>query len=330
MVCKTYFIDHHVLFHGNYCMKYMKAAFIFALFGEKGTLPSNGKGIWSILTDRPLPGRKAIIAEKEEAVILADRGLALLEKANPPATDFRWRLWKNAPLVTRAVLELVKCIAAYSDAMEEGRSGYGILQEQVEDSIRKFNTLAGHQIEILQREFVNGMEHRMKEVNCTIEELVLEPLSAICKELLAEFTAECTAQEKFLTNHVDGIITGGISCDWRIARYMHASHAILHKGLPARYAGNRVFPNGFMEMELQRGEELLIHGDPEITKNFILICDGKRIHAKLDENGVFLIPLAPSGEKVTLRLEKDGSSYPLFHAVLTRNKGEKRKNRGLN
>ncbi|MBO5760533.1 MAG: exo-alpha-sialidase [Lentisphaeria bacterium] len=325
MVCKTYYIDHHVLFHGNYCMKYIKAAFIFALFGEKGTLPANGKGIWSILTDRPLPGRKAIIAEKEEAVILADRGLALLEKANPPATDFRWRLWKNAPVVTRAVLELVKCIAAYFDAMEEGMSNYTFLQQQVEDSIKKLNSLAGHEVEILKREFINGLEHRMKEVGCTIEELVLEPLSAICKELLAEFPAECAAKERFLEYSVDGIITGGISDDWRIARYMHASHSILHNNLPARYAGNRVFPNGFMEMELERGEELLIYGAMDVTDKFILVCDGERIHGKLDENGVFQMPLPASDKKVSIHLEKDGVDYPLFHAVLTRNKNRTRK-----
>ena len=56
MVTKTYFIDKQVLFHGNYSMKYLKAAFVFSLFRE-GVSLENGKDIWSILTNRPAPGQ---------------------------------------------------------------------------------------------------------------------------------------------------------------------------------------------------------------------------------------------------------------------------------
>ena len=195
------------------------------------------------------------------------------------------------------------------------------LKAQAAASLKEFDRLAGHQVETVKREFVNGMEHRLKEVGCTIEELVLEPFAAICQELLAEFPAEYAARQKFLSGCVDGIITGGITDDWRIARYMHASHAVLHRGLPSRWAGNRVFPNGFIEMKLKRGTELLIYGAPEVTRKFTLVCDGRRIIAEFDENGRFVLPLPPDGETVSVRLEKDGAVYPVFYAAVTRNEG---------
>ena len=328
MVCKTYFIDGHVLFHGNYCMKYLKAGFIFPLFAEGHRTLANGRGIWSILTDRQTPGRAAILEEKKRAVVLADQGLALLKKLNPPSDDHRWRLWKNAVIVTRAVRELIHCIIAYFDDMEWEKADHPHLKAQVAASLAEFDRLAGHKVEIVKREFVNGMEHRMKESNRTIEEIVLEPLAAICEKLEAEFAAEYRAKEQFLTGCVDGIITGGITDDWRIVRYMHASHAILQNGLPSRWAGNRVFPNGFIEMELDRGDELVIFGVTEETRKFTLVCEEKRFAAEFDEQGKFALPLSPGQNKVTVRLEKDGKIYPRFYAVLTRNRGwEKNKGR---
>ena len=63
MVTKTYFLDQHVLFHGNYSMKYLKAAFVFSLFHHMKKL-ENGRGVWSILADRTSPGKCRIYEEK--------------------------------------------------------------------------------------------------------------------------------------------------------------------------------------------------------------------------------------------------------------------------
>ena len=318
MVCKTYFIDGHVLFHGNYSMKYMKAAFVFGIFSGENNSLANGRGIWSILTDRKTPGRKAVLREKDEAVALAEKGLAILKSMNTPASDFRHRLWENAPVVTRAVREMIRCFAAYFDDMENNDPNAARLKTQVGLALQEFDRLAGHKIKSVKREVINGLEHRLKEVGCTIEELVLEPLAAICEELLSEYSAEYAAREKFLPNTIDGIITGAITDDWRIVRYMHASHAVLHNNLPSRWAGNRVFPNGFIEMELLRGDELVIYGAVEESKYFTLICDGVKHRAEFDMNGCFVLPLAESGGKVSVRLEKSGDKYPVFHAVTVR------------
>ena len=326
MVCKTYYIDGHVLFHGNYSMKYIKAAFIFGLFAEGKRTLVNGRGIWSILSDRQSPGRCAIFEEKNQAVILADKGLALLKSLDLPPDDFRHRLWENAPVVTRAVREMILCFISYFDDMEGEKEAYPHLKAQVASAMREFDRLAGHKVELIKREVINGLEHRTKELNRTIEELVIEPLATICQELLQEFPAEFAAKKK-LYGCVDAIVTGGITDDWRIYRYMHASHSVLHNGKPSRWAGNRVFPNGFMEMELKRGKELVINGAQELTDKFTLTCDGRKFTASFDENGCFTMPLPESDEPVKIRLEKSGEKYPVFYSVATCNPGWEKKPR---
>ncbi|MBO4492094.1 MAG: hypothetical protein J5944_12130 [Lentisphaeria bacterium] len=318
MVCKTYFIDKTVLFHGNYCMKYLQAGFIFALFAKEKRTLANGWGIWSVLADRESPGRAAILAEKDRAVELADRGFALVKTLGLPPEDYRLRLWENATVITRSIRELIRCIAAYFDDMESGNADYPTLKARAAAAMAEFDRLAGHKVETVKQEFVNGMEHRSDQRNHGVEELAIQPLAIVCRELLEEYPAEFAARKKFLPGCVDGIITGGLIDDWRIARYMHGSHAVLHKGLPSRWAGNRVFPNGFMEMELKRGAELVLYGDAQETKNFVLTCDGTRMEAEMNEEGVFALPLPPGKETVKIRLEKSGSVYPMFYAAVTR------------
>lgn len=323
MVCKTFFIDRQVLFHGNWCMKYLKAAFAFALFAEGRRTLANGSGIWSVLTDRETVGRAAILTEKNRAVALADKGLALLKTIGLPPEDPRHRLWRNAVIVTRAVREFARCVVAYFDDMEWEKADFPHLKAQVAASLAELDRLA----EQRRQEPVDDIKQHFSEADRTLDEAVLIPLASICRELLTEFSAEFTAREKFLTGSEDGVIAGGITDDWRIVRYMHGAHAILHYGLPARQAGNRVFPNGFIEVELKRGEELVVFGAPEETRCFTLTCDGKRMAAEFDGNGVFSLPLPPSEQKVSVRLEKNGAVYPLFYAIATRNRDWKHKPR---
>ena len=321
MVCKTYYIDRQVLFHGNYCMKYLQAAFVFPLFGKKGASLANGKGIWSILTDRTAPGRAAILAEKDRAVQLADEGLALIKTLKLPAGDYRNRLWENATVITRSVRELCRCIAAYFDDMERKAPDHPQLTAQLAGSLAEYDRLAGHAVKTVKTELKNVPEHRLREAGLSVEEVVIEPLAAICRELPAEYEAEFAARAKFLKTCVDGIITGGVTDDGRIARYMHGSHSGTYNGLPSRWAGNRVFPNGFLEMELGRGKELVIYGAPEETPFFTLACDGKSIPAEFDAEGKFTMPLPAGTQKVHVRLSKRGAVYPRFYAVVTRNDG---------
>ena len=317
MVTKTYFIDKHVLFHGNYSMKYLKAAFVFSLFRE-GVSLANGKDIWSILTDRPAPGRHFALQEKDEAVSCADRGFELCQSLHLPEDDYRLRLWRNATVITRCVREMVRCVSAYFEDLEQNNVEGSALKNQVAASLSEFDRLAGHKVEILRREFINGLEHRLQEYRRPIEEICIEPLAAICQALPQEFAAEMAARKRFLKDHIDGVIPGGLYDDHRIYRYMHGSHSIVQHGLPGRWAGNRVFPNGFFEVELKGGRELVIYGDETETKKFTVTINGVSQKARLDADGICKFSLDPGVEKVTVRLAKDGIIYPLFHALVVR------------
>ena len=317
MVTKTYFIDKQVLFHGNYAMKYLKAAFVFSLFRE-GVSLENGKDIWSILTDRPAPGREFALREKDEAVLCADKGAALCRSLGLAPDDYRLRLWNNAVVITRCVREIVRCIAAYFEDMEKNSPDGGALKKQVESSLAEFDRLAGHKVEILKREVINGLEHRLQEYRRPIEEICIEPLAAICQALPQEYAAETAARNRFLKDHTDGIIAGGLYDDHRIWRYMHGSHSVIQNGLPCRWAGNRVFPNGFFEVKLKSGRELIIYGDVTETKKFTVTINGKPCKAQFDDNGIYKIPLEAGGESITVRLSKEGAVYPLFHALVVK------------
>ena len=317
MVTKTYFIDKQVLFHGNYAMKYLKAAFVFSLFRE-GVSLENGKDIWSILTDRPAPGRQFALKEKDEAVLCADKGLALCRTLGLAADDYRLRLWNNAVVITRCVREMVRCIAAYFEDMGKESPDGAALKKQVEASLAEFDRLAGHKVEILKREVINGLEHRLQEYRRPIEEICIEPLAAICQALPQEYAAEMAARKQFLKDHIDGIIPGGLYDDHRIWRYMHGSHSVVRNGLPCRWAGTRVFPNGFFEVKLKNGRELVIYGDMTETKKFTVTINGKVHKAQFDDNGIYKIPLEAGGESITVRLSKEGAVYPLFHALVVR------------
>ena len=314
MVTKTYFIDKQVLFHGNYSIKYLKSAFVFSLFRE-GVSLENGRDIWSILTKRPAPGRKFALQEKEEAVACADRGAALCKSLHLPADDYRLRLWNNAVVITRCVRELVRCMAAYFEDMESGSSECTLLKKQVAASLAEYDRLAGHKVKILEREFINGLEHRLQEYRRPIEEICIEPLAAVCQTLPREYAAEMAARKQFLKDAADGVIPGGLYDDHRIYRYMHGSHSVIQNGFPGRWAGNRVFPNGFFEVTLKGGKELVITGDTSETKLFTLSINGVTRKLSLDNDGICKVPLESRDKKITIRISKSGSCYPLIYAL---------------
>lgn len=316
MVTKTYFIDRQVLFHGNYAIKYLKSAFVFSLFRE-GVSLANGKDIWSILTDRPAPGRAAALREKDEAVACADRGYALCSSLSLDPDDYRLRLWSNAVVITRCVREMVRCAAAYFEDMESGRADCTALRDQVAASLAEYDRLAGHKVQIMERKFINGLEHRLQEYRRPIEEICIEPLAAVCQALPQEYAAEMAARKSFLKDHIDGVLPGGLYDDHRIYRYMHGSHSVIQHGFPGRWAGNRVFPNGFFEVKLKGGKELFIYGDASETKKFTVTINGHTQKARLDSDGICKLPLAEEPE-ITVRLSKDGMLYPLFHALVVR------------
>ena len=100
---------------------------------------------------------------------------------------------------------------------------------------------------------------------------------------------------------------------------MHGSHAVIQNGFPGRWAGNRVFPNGFFEVVLSGGRELVIYGDASETKALTVTVNGTAQECRLDAEGVCRIPLGAEAEKeLTVRISKSGTLYPLINAVAVR------------
>ena len=333
MVEKNNFIDGHVIFHTfplQKNLKYVKAAFVPAVF-KNGVSLKNGKGVWSVLSDKCSPGRDAIIREKEEAVAIADAGLALLKSLPREAgyeAEYAWRerLWNNAVRITRAFREYMRVMAAYFDSMEAGDPEGRILHEVAEDARKKLQAISEVKLEEaipVPTVFVNGLEQALFRGKRTVEEIYLQPTYVISQVLEEEYKAEYAARKEFGEGAYDAILCGSLLDEWRVARYMHSAHASVENGYPFRWSGNTVFPNGFLDMELSRPETacvMAIYGDTQETADFICTIDGgERKQLKFDAKGCCLVELPAGKDKVQIRVEKaPGVYYPRFRAVVVR------------
>ena len=331
-VKKTNFIAGNVIFHqfpSQPTTKYLKAGFIFALF-KNGVDLRNGAGVWSILAHDRTPGRDAILREKEEACALAEQGLSLLNSLPvEPGWDaeyaWRRRLWENARVAATAFLRLSRIVCAYFDDMESGDASAASLTAAVAAGRRDLCRLAGFDLgaeETRKTGFVNGLETDLFRESSNATVVYLKPFYAIFGILADEYRVEFAMRRKYVPGTVDRILCGVITDEWRIARYMHACHANFDHGELFRYAGNTVFPNGFLEMELARpenGGKLVIHGDTTETADFRIELDGAApVAAAFDASGVAEFPLVPGPQPVKVRLTKaPGPFYPRFRAVAT-------------
>ena len=105
--------------------------------------------------------------------------------------------------------------------------------------------------------------------------------------------------------------------DWRCARNMHASHAALFGGRPARLVGNPVFPNGFVRVTLNPGSapatRLFVAGEGPCQ---VSVNGGAPQALALTTEGVSLPLSVAPGQSVTLAFTKaPGPDYPLLRAV---------------
>ena len=134
---------------------------------------------------------------------------------------------------------------------------------------------------------------------------------------------EAAMRQKYLAGAIDGILPGAITDEWRIWRYMHASHAAENDGELFRYAGNTVFPNGELHMKLQAaaGSEFLeFYGEKSAAGKFSLQLNGKEFELEFDENGHAAMPLKNcSGElQLILRKSRSSADFPAFKAICVR------------
>ncbi len=138
-------------------------------------------------------------------------------------------------------------------------------------------------------------------------------LLSVCSKLREEYRAEFYARSNF-PNSYDLVIVGGITDEYRIGRCMHASHGMIRNGVPMRWAGNRIFPNGFLDFELKRPGKgyIMIQGEAPF---FTATLDGVRHECRFEENGRCRLAAPPGSGPVRLRLEKTGDVYPEIQVV---------------
>ena len=201
-----------------------------------------------------------------------------------------------------------------------------MLQTVAAEAREKLQALANYPLEepVPQKTtFVNGIEQHLFRGKRELEEIYIQPTYVITRVLEEEYKAEYAARKEFGAGAYDLIMCGGITDEWRVARYMHSAHSSLENGYPIRWAGNTVFPNGFLDMELSRPEaacKLMVYGDIQETADFICtVDDGERKQYKFDSNGCCQIELPAGAGSVKVRVEKaPGPFYPRFRAVAVR------------
>jgi hypothetical protein len=335
-VKKTHFIDGHLLFHAfpiDPTMKWIKASGILAVFAPGASLRRHD-GMWGIRADGVSPARAALLREKDEAVVLADAGLRDVRALRARLADSELRLaetaWRNAAAVTRLIRAWCICVAAYGDDMAAGRPGHPHLSAAITAAKRVFRESTNVDEEPPRADGAQGQaagnEYGGREGGDSgIAEAYAGPLWGIAQQLIEEFEGEWAERAEWRARPgvVDFVICGGIVDDVRVRRAMHASHARLIDGRPARAAGNRVFPNGSIECELAvpaRGAfRLVIRGDPRASRGLRLTVDGQTRDVKYDEGGFYEERVAPAsaGAPLAVRLQKAGGDYPWCFAVAT-------------
>jgi hypothetical protein len=111
------------------------------------------------------------------------------------------------------------------------------------------------------------------------------------------------------------VLPGSFGDQYRVYRYMHASHSLLKDGVPVRYAGNTVFPNGFIEVELQSvpGGQIDIHLRAGEVFEVKITVNGHSERYSVPENGI--ITLTSDASQTILRIGKSGTAYPGVTAI---------------
>ena len=325
------FLSGNVIFHTfpiDPSLKWIKAGGIFALFKEAVPL-ANLAGIWSILADRTSPGdREEILREKSEALAIAERSLATIETIRadlPPALlEALRREWGNARHAAHFYRAFFQAVCAYFDGIEqEDWEGKALDRELAASRPLFAEFLSGEEMEAPKRKTSGGdAYHDLWDVRAgSILELFARPLWAILHDLREEYAAESQARKDWSRREgvCDWILPGALTEEWRIRRYMHASHCRCSGGRLSRTVGNPVFPNGFVEFDLKTPSDgeavVLIEADPA-SAGEMKVTLGDDAHVVALAAGTVRLPLPASGaERVRVRLEKSGRGYPEVYAV---------------
>ena len=328
-VKKINYVVRNVMFHKFPVLpdfQWVKAGGIFALFQNNVAL-KNLSGIWSIMAEDTTPGRAAIRAEKDEALAMVQEGIERLKKLRTKLDDEEFqkleRVWKFANIAITSIRAFIYCACAYFDDMENGDQDATSLRARITDAEKQIAAVLQNNASTIPT--LTSICEGASLAGDDLDRVYSVPLLHLSKELLNEYKAEFAARSEYQNNPkvIDFAIPGGIFDDWRIGRYMHASHAELHDARPIRFAGNGVFPNGFFELTLKaspgQSGSLLIKGIPEENLEFEVIIDDLTKVASFDKDGNCYLPFKTSTTTVKLKIKKMGTIYPAILAIVALN-----------
>ncbi|ATC65808.1 hypothetical protein CMV30_18665 [Nibricoccus aquaticus] len=338
MTGKTHFIDGHVIFHAfpiDAGLKWIKACGILSVFTPDIDLGIH-QGMWGILPKKT-PSRSALLAEKESAVRIADECLQGLRGLQSLLSPDEYRTletaWKNASAVTRLVRNWCRCICAYLDDLQALGPHHPNLDRAIFESRQDFERITGTSLPLSataesKTQKTPGNEYGGYDHGCdNIEDAYAHPLWKMILSLPAEYAGERSERLRWntLPSLIDAVVCGGIADDHRVQRYMHASHATLIDGRPARAAGNRVFPNGYIQCELRAPESsdcvFIVRGDPAKSRGLRITINGQTQNVEYTADGTYSCPLPADGRKtITVRIQKTGADYPSIYGLATASK----------
>ena len=310
---KTLYAGGNVICHTNPVaplLKWIKAGGFFGVLHGSGDL-SKLSLIWSILADRPALSREQLLAEKAAAVDQVAGGrqqLEALREALPPALLAKLdREWRNLETLAPAMQTFVSFCAEALCGLEVGEDRSARLAARLKHYRDRFAPGESHAPAATS----GTIEHDLfASATAPVEEAWLRPLASIMQQLLDEYSMERELRRKLAAEPgvFDFMVPGGIADDWRIGRPMHASHAFVIDGVLARAVGNALFPDGFVDLYLNRPlkeAEIRIRtlgpGSPMVE-----FGGQSRSVQKLEDGlfGVSLPPRSPSDAETPVRIRR--------------------------
>jgi len=319
-VLKTNFVCGNVVFHKFPILpewKWVAAGASPGLYHNNVSLRQL-RGEWGILADNDAPGRDKIRSEKQQALALAKEGYERVQKLKGVLSEYEYgraeRVWRILNVAVKAIAAFTESLCSYFDDLENNCCCPDKLEFAVAQAEKTINSLLKDTSEALptMASCCDGAPLPGDD----LDRVYLKGLRFLCRELLDQFEAEQKLRRELSTpDTLDLVLPGSMGDQYRCFRYMHASHSELKDGLPIRYAGNTVFPNGFFEVKLAAadGADIEVSVLPGSAETLKLTVNGKCDIYPVPADG--MIRFAAPGKNVTLRIEKNGVKYPAIVAI---------------